>query len=63
MKRYIVPKETCIEISEQTDLLDLSQQAVKDADDEEYVRNPVDVHNSEEDYNKKLDVWDNWGAD
>ncbi|MBQ0050070.1 MAG: hypothetical protein KBT12_07560 [Bacteroidales bacterium] len=63
MKKYIVPEEMCIEIGEQTEFLDLSQQAVEDDDEKGYIRNPVDVYNSEEDYNKNIDVWNNWGAD
>lgn len=61
-KTYITPHTHSVEMVPQAPLLDLSQQAITNPNGG-YDRDPVDVYNSEDKYNEKIDVWENWGAD
>ena len=59
---YIKPQSKCIELGMEAPLLDLSRQAIQRPGGG-YDRDPVNVYNSPEKYEEKIDVWNNWGAD
>lgn len=62
-KKYIVPEICCIEMAAHSALLDLSQHCIISDDGTVYLRDPIDVYNTEEAYQDKIEIWMGWGAD